>query len=176
MCVEDIEKNEKEMDEREKEIANKKKWSLEDDEDDDEMEEDEKEAAEKAKDATEGIAEKEADGDVKMKEPEFDPLEAFMAAEILPKMEEDVKKALFLEEKEEQNAIKDGRIEDARSVQVPDSKADKKKEVDPYDSDASDLWFLEEEEEEDDEVSSVTVDFMSWCDCRSGLGDYRLEG
>jgi len=142
----DIEKNEKEMDEREREIANKKKWSLEDDEDDEDMEQEEEVA-----DDAEGADDKEADGDTVMAEAEADPLEAFMTAEVLPKMEEDVKKALFLEEKEEQNAIKDGRIEDARSVQVPDSKADKKKEIDPYASDASDFWYMEEDDDEEDD-------------------------
>lgn len=130
------------MDEREKQNANKKKWSLEDDEADEEMEQEEA---------------KDAEGDVEMKEAETDPLEDFMAAEVLPKMEKDVKQALFLEEKAEQSAIKDGITEDTRSVQVPDAKAEKKKEIDPYDSDASDMWHIPEEEEEEDDAVCLSM-------------------
>ena len=140
------------MDAREKEIANKKKWSLEDDEDDEDMEEGDKTVHETEQT---DVNMEEGRENVEMDGAEADPLEEFMAQEILPKMEEDVKQALFLEEKEEQNAIKDGRIEDARSVHVPDAKTDKKKEIDPYDSDASDFWHIEDDDDdEDDEVTA----------------------
>lgn len=171
--IQDIEKNEKEMDEREREMANRKKWSLEDDDDDDDMEEREKNHEDPNHPEQVTIGENDADGEVKMDD--FDPLEEFMAAEVLPKMEEDVKKALYLEEKEEQNAIKDGRIADTRSVQVPDAKTDKKKEVDPYDSDLSDLWFMEEEDEEDDEVNTSIV-FLRQIVFRNGSnGSKRVD-
>lgn len=128
-----LEKTEQELDAREKANENKKKWSLEDDEDDDDM------------------IPPPINSNGEAMELESDPLEAFMAQEILPKMQVDVKKALFLEEKEEQNAIKDIQTEDTRSVHVPNSKLEKKKEFDPYDSETSDLWYNEEEEDEDDE-------------------------
>eukprot|EP00210_Caulerpa_lentillifera_P003457 g3299.t1 len=128
-----LEKTEQELDAREKANENKKKWSLEDDEDDDDMAHPEPEANGHAMEA------------------EVDPLEMFMEQEILPRMQVDVKKALFMEEKEEQNAIKDIQTDDPRSVHVPNSKPEKKKEFDPYDSDASDFWRIEEEEDDEDD-------------------------
>ncbi|GMH39795.1 hypothetical protein BSKO_07693 [Bryopsis sp. KO-2023] len=143
-----------------------KQWTLEDDDDDD----DEQQTDVVMANGGEGVpvkvekeelesSEVKKEEDVKMEDgdddDEVDPLEAFMAAEIIPQVELDVEQAIKAGKEAEASAIEARGKADAAAaasaseVKEAEERVKKKKPFNPYDSDSSGTWEEEEEEEEE---------------------------